>query len=81
MYLPPAHVAPETVEALGRVRLVVAEAPVADHVHDDVRGPDLAPLGGQLEGSDHRHGVVAVHLTQSVTQRGPRPRARAGSAG
>ena len=44
------------------VALVVAEAPVAEHVDDDRRLERLPELGRDLGGIDHRLGIVAVHM-------------------
>ena len=44
------------------VALVVAEAPVAEHVDDDVLLEGLAELGRDARDVDHRLGVVAVHV-------------------
>mmetsp|Transcript_106295 Transcript_106295/g.317643 ORF Transcript_106295/g.317643 Transcript_106295/m.317643 type:complete len:207 (+) Transcript_106295:1293-1913(+) len=44
------------------IALVVPEAPVADHVEDDIVAPLLPPLCGHLECTDHRNGVISVDV-------------------
>ena len=44
------------------VGLVVAEAPVADHVHDDVLAERLAERERELDDAHARFGIVAVHV-------------------
>src|SRR5262245_49177437 len=46
----------------GLVGLVVAEAPVAEHVDDDRLAEALAVLRGDLGDIDHGLGIVAIHV-------------------
>mmetsp|Transcript_49391 Transcript_49391/g.116089 ORF Transcript_49391/g.116089 Transcript_49391/m.116089 type:complete len:230 (-) Transcript_49391:837-1526(-) len=47
---------------LWRIRLVVAEAAVANNIDDDICLPGLSPLGGELECTGDRHRVITIYM-------------------
>mmetsp|Transcript_84960 Transcript_84960/g.203634 ORF Transcript_84960/g.203634 Transcript_84960/m.203634 type:complete len:539 (-) Transcript_84960:195-1811(-) len=47
---------------LWRIRLVVAEAAVANNIDDDICLPGLSPLGGELECTGDCHRVITVYM-------------------
>ena len=64
-----AYLVHEGLREAGLIDLVVAIAPVADNVDDDVAVPALAPLGRQLVRARHRLHVIAVHVQNGRIQR------------